>query len=107
MLRKFRYYPETLSVSLKAVNFIPSQLIQLLFGDMPKWRVPEVMRQTSRFDHRGIKSVISSRQFHVSGEKSLGHSTAYLSYLQGVRKAIVEDVACVGGNNLGDLRQAP
>lgn len=83
-----------MGISLKSVwcASLAHQLIQLILGNMPKWRVAQVVRKPRSF--RGV-TIDSPEIFHFFRELAVEmfcDSPGDLRNLQRVREPVVEDV---------------
>jgi hypothetical protein len=69
---------------------------------MPKWRVPQIMREARRFHHIGVKTAHSFkyRWVGVLVQQTLRQASPNLGDFQAVRQPIVSWMTSRGRNNL-------
>ena len=71
-----------MGIAFESTEGLPGQIIEFLFSYVPKWRMSNVVSKTSRFHNIGINSPDVFHFLRGKLSKSLGQTSANLSYLQ-------------------------
>lgn len=90
------------SITVAGVHGFTDHLLAVV---AERW-MPEVMSETGRLDHVGIKASPRCGLILAVPEQPLGKSAADLRDFQGVRQAVMEDVPLASRRHLGDPAEA-
>jgi len=99
--REFGKYAECLSIALVAVSdaFASYKLIELLFCGMAKWRVPQVVRETSCLNNL-LVNTMNHRQLSILSNAMLRKPPTYLRYLISMLLARMKNIELTGSHYL-------
>jgi hypothetical protein len=103
-----RNYPKCLSIPFISIDHACTthKLIQLVFGNMPKWGMAEIMRESCRFCGIWINSARRLDNFGLFADTFLSDASCYLPDLQRVCESVVKDITVFRRHNLSDLCKA-
>ena len=75
--------------------------MKLLFSDMPKGWMAEIVRKGCRFGHFGVNSPDFFQEFRIAvGDEFLRQTSRKLGHFVGMGESIVEDLALTWPDNL-------
>jgi hypothetical protein len=101
--RELGQYAERLSIAFEPVlvSAFPDKTVEGFFSDVPKRRMPEIVREASSLDNFGIEAMRFGK-LRLLLLQCLSQPAPDLSNLHAMLKASVEDISFPSPHNLSD-----